>query len=72
MAKELNRFLTTLDAGFLYFERPKAPMHIGSWMIYEGRIELDELKQLLLSRLHLVPRYRQKVVFPPMGVSHPL
>jgi WS/DGAT/MGAT family acyltransferase len=72
MAKELNRFLTTLDASFLYFERPKEPLHIGSCMVYEGRIGREELRQVLLDRLHLCPRYRQKVVFPPFGVSHPL
>ena len=72
MATELNRFLTTLDASFLYFERPKEPLHIGSCMIYEGRIDGEELKQLLSDRLHLVPRYRQRVVFPPFGVSHPV
>ncbi|MDX1382058.1 MAG: wax ester/triacylglycerol synthase family O-acyltransferase [Thermoanaerobaculia bacterium] len=72
MAKELNRFLTTLDAGFLYAERPREPLHIGSCMIYEGRMELAELEQLLRDRLHLVPRYRQRAVFPPLNVSHPL
>ena len=72
MARELNRFLTTLDASFLYFERPREPLHIGSCMIYEGRIEPDELKQVLADRLHLVPRYRQRAVFPPFSISHPL
>ena len=72
MATELNRFLTTLDASFLYFERPKEPLHIGSCMVYEGRVEEEELKQLLTDRLPLLPRYRQRVVFPPFAVSHPV
>ncbi len=72
MAAELNRFLTTLDASFLYFERAKEPLHIGSCMIYEGRVTRADLERLLRDRLHLVPRYRQKVVFPPLSISHPL
>ena len=67
----LNRRLTTLDAGFLYFERPNQPMHVGGCMIYEGRITREALMQALLDRLHLLPRYRQRVVFPPFGVAHP-
>jgi WS/DGAT/MGAT family acyltransferase len=27
--------------------------------------------QTVLDRLHLLPRYRQRVVFPPFGVAHP-
>jgi WS/DGAT/MGAT family acyltransferase len=67
----LSRRLTTLDSGFLYFERPNQPMHVGSCMIYEGDVSRDELMQVLMDRLHLVPRYRQRVVFPPFGANHP-
>lgn len=71
MAKELNRRLTTLDASFLYFEKPKEPLHVGSCSIYEGHLSRDEVIHLLSDRLHLLPRYRQKVVFPPFGLAHP-
>jgi len=67
---ELRRRLTTLDAAFLYFEKPKEPLHGGSCSIYEGRISREEVIQLLSTRLDLLPRYRQKVVFPPFGVAH--
>ena len=72
MSTPLNRFLTSLDATFLYFEKSRQTMHIGSCMVYEGDMTLDELRNLLLERLHLVPRYRQRVVFPPFSASHPL
>jgi diacylglycerol O-acyltransferase / wax synthase len=65
------RRLSTLDAGFLYFERPGQPMHVGGCMIYEGRISRDELARILLERLHLLPRYRQKIVSPPFALAHP-
>ena len=72
MAKELNRFLSSVDAAFLYLEKPTETMHIGGTMVYEGHISVEEVKQLLLDRLSDIPRYRQRVVFPPMGFSHPL
>jgi WS/DGAT/MGAT family acyltransferase len=72
MAKTLAKFLSPLDAGFLYVEKPRETMHIGSVMVYEGRIEREEIQRLLLERLHLVPRYRQRVVFPPWNASTPM
>src|SRR5438067_9012643 len=67
----LNRRLTTLDATFLYFEKPEQPMHIGGCMIYEGHVSRKDLAQLLRERLHRLPRYRQRVVFPPFALAHP-
>ncbi len=69
--RELNRRLTPLDASFLYFEKPAQPAHVGGCMVYEGHVSADLLKDVLLSRLHLIPRYRQKAVFPPFGLAHP-
>jgi diacylglycerol O-acyltransferase / wax synthase len=70
-AKPLNHRLTTLDATFLYTEKPTQPMHVGGSMLYEGHLPLDVLVRALESRLHLLPRYRQKVVFPPFAMAHP-
>ena len=67
----LNRRLSTTDAAFLYFERPTEPLHIGSVNVYRGPVSRDELIELLEQRLHLLPRYRQKVMFPPFGIAHP-
>src|SRR5206468_5177056 len=67
----LNRRLTAQDASFLYIDRPHQPMH-GAWVgLYEGEMTLDEVRRAIEARLHLVPRYRQKVVFPPFGIAHP-
>lgn len=67
----LRRRLSTLDAGFLYAERPDQPMHVGGCLLYDGYVSRDELTRALLDRLHLLPRYRQRAVFPPFGVAHP-
>ncbi len=68
---DLNRRLTTQDASFLYLERPTQPMHVGSVNVYDGLVTKDELVRVVLGRLHLIPRYRQKVVSPPFGIAHP-
>ncbi len=65
-------FLTPMDASFLYFESSRQALHIGSCMIYEGDIAREEMMALLEERIHLAPRYRQRVLFPPMSVSHPI
>ena len=72
MATELNRFLTPLDATFLYVERPNETMHIGGCMVYEGEFSKEYVVEQLAARMHLLPRYRQRVLFPPFLVSHPL
>jgi len=69
--RELSRRLTPLDASFLYFEKPNQPAHVGSCLVYEGYVSAAELTKAVANRLHLLPRYRQKVVFPPFGLAHP-
>jgi len=71
VSKELNRRLTALDASFLYCEKPSQPMHIGGSMVYEGRLSREEVIRVLAGRMHLLPRYRQKIVFSPYGIAHP-
>ncbi len=68
---QTDRRLTTQDASFLYIDRPNQPMH-GAWVgLYEGHLTLDEVIRTTEGRLHLIPRYRQTVVFPPFGIAHP-
>ena len=65
--------LTSIDAGFLAQEREGSHMHIGAVMIFEGPApSSDDFREHISSRLHLVPRYRQKVVFPRLQMGRPL
>jgi diacylglycerol O-acyltransferase / wax synthase len=65
--------LTGLDASFLAFERQGAHMHVGSVLVFEGpSTSYDELLAHVESRLHLVPRYRQRLAFPPFGAGRPV
>jgi WS/DGAT/MGAT family acyltransferase len=65
--------LTSIDAGFLAQEREGSHMHIGAVLIFEGPAPTsEEFREHIGSRLHLVPRYRQKLVFPRLQMGRPL
>lgn len=65
--------LTGLDASFLAFEKDGAHMHVGSVLVFEGPApHYDAFAERIDRGLHLVPRYRQKLAFPPLGVARPL
>src|SRR5713226_3006154 len=65
--------LSALDASFLYLESPTTPMHISSLAIYEGPTPATkELRDMLESRLHLVPRFRQRVMTVPFNQHRPV
>lgn len=69
--RELSR-LSAVDASFLVQERSSSHMHIGGLMIFEGPMpKLDVLKAHINSRLHLVPRYRQRLVWAPFEAGRP-
>ena len=64
--------LTGLDASFLHMENGGAHMHVAGLMLFDGDPPShDELIEVTESRLHLVPRYRQKLAFVPLGQGRP-
>ncbi|CAN5487920.1 wax ester/triacylglycerol synthase family O-acyltransferase [soil metagenome] len=65
--------LTSIDASFLAQEKEGSHMHIGAVMIFDGQAPShDEFTEHISERLHLVPRYRQKLSFPRMQMGRPL
>ena len=65
--------LSGLDTSFLHLERAGAHMHVASTMIFEGPApDQEELRDHIRSRLHLVPRFRQKLRFVPFGQGRPV
>ncbi|MGN6372277.1 MAG: wax ester/triacylglycerol synthase family O-acyltransferase, partial [Solirubrobacteraceae bacterium] len=66
--------LTGLDTAFLHLEDAGAShMHVASVMVFEGRAPTHhELVRHIISRLHLVPRYRQRLAFVPFGQGRPV
>jgi diacylglycerol O-acyltransferase len=64
--------LTALDASFLHLEDASAHMHVASVMLFEGPSPpYDELLDAIERRLSLVPRYRQRLAFVPLGQGRP-
>jgi len=61
------------DAMFLYVEDAKNPMHVGSVAIFEGPApRYGDLVRIVVRKLHLVPRYRQRVRFVPFELGRPV
>ena len=67
-----NDRLTGLDASFLHLEDDAAHMHVAAVMSFDGEPpHIDEVVEGIGARLHLVPRYRQKLAFVPFGQGRP-
>ncbi len=65
--------LTSIDASFLHQEGEDSHMHIGGVLIFEGPAPaFDDFLDHVRGRLHLVPRYRQKLAVPPLEAGRPL
>src|SRR5215213_5276519 len=64
--------LTGLDASFLHPEDGAAHMHVAGVMVFEGSPPpYDDLLEAIERRLGLVPRYRQRLAFVPLGQGRP-
>jgi WS/DGAT/MGAT family acyltransferase len=65
--------LTGLDSSFLHMERAGAHMHVASTILFEGPAPSHrEFRDHIGSRLHLVPRFRQKLRFVPFDQGRPV
>jgi diacylglycerol O-acyltransferase len=65
--------LSSVDASFLSNESSSSHMHVGAVLIFEGPPpRYDDFLAHVRSRLDLVPRFRQKLVFPPFEAGRPL
>jgi len=68
--------LSNLDASFLALETRTTHMHVGAVAIFtsgpsvgEQGIDIDTIRALILSRLDLIPRYRQRLANVPLEGS---
>src|SRR5918997_1057243 len=70
MAQAHGDRLTAVDASFLAQEGESSHMHVGAVLIFEGPPPAyEDFCNQIRSRLHLVPRYRQKLAFPQPETS---
>lgn len=61
--------LSAQDSSFLIFEGPTTHMHIGGTTLFDsgplatrnGGVDIDRIRAYVASRLHAIPRYRQRL-----------
>ncbi|HKH14260.1 MAG TPA: wax ester/triacylglycerol synthase family O-acyltransferase [Solirubrobacterales bacterium] len=64
--------LSATDVSFLTNESSASHMHVGAILIFEGPApSYGDLLDHVRSRLHLVPRFRQKLAYPPAQTGRP-
>ncbi len=64
--------LSSIDSSFLTNEGDSSHMHVGGVLIFEGPPpNYVDLLEHIRGRLHLVPRFRQKLAFPPFASGRP-
>jgi len=71
--------LTALDASFLDIEDVSVHMHVAAVLLFEpgplardgGGLDMERIRAYIDSRLHLIPRYRQRLAYTPIE-RHPV
>ena len=71
--------LSYLDNSFLALESRSTHMHVAGIALFEatalrtpgGGIDTDAIRRLIESKLHMIPRYRQRLVHVPIE-KHPV
>ena len=72
MAQQHLDRLSSTDVSFLTNESSSSHMHVGAIMIFEGPApSYGDLVDHIRSRHHLVPRFRQKLAYPPAQTGRP-
>jgi WS/DGAT/MGAT family acyltransferase len=65
--------LSGLDSSFLHLEQGASHMHVAACAVFDGPApDYEQLLETVESRLHLVPRYRQRLAFVPFGQGRPV
>lgn len=67
-----SRRMSALDASFLYFERPHAPLAIGCLAVLEGTLGVSDVLRHFEARIGRIPRFSQRAVPAPLSLSHPV
>ena len=72
MAQRHMDRLTSFDTSFLANEKSNGHMAIGAVLVCEGEPPShEEFLASIRSRLHLLPRLRQRLSYPPLGLGRP-
>jgi diacylglycerol O-acyltransferase len=72
--------LSALDASFLHMEQLEHPMHVGAMSVLEGEpffdgnghFRIGDVRDLVLSRLPMLPRFRRRLMTVPYDQGRPI
>ena len=69
--------LSSLDASFLYLEKPGVHMHVAALSVFAPRadgtsLSYDDVERVVEARLKLAPRLRRKLMAVPANISRPV
>src|SRR2546421_6183675 len=69
--------LSGLDASFLYLESPTNHMHVAATMTFdpstvEDGYSFEKSKEVIRSRLSLIPQFRRRLATVPFNLHHPV
>ncbi|HUR85006.1 MAG TPA: wax ester/triacylglycerol synthase family O-acyltransferase [Solirubrobacteraceae bacterium] len=65
--------LSAVDASLLHLEKAGARLHVASITVFDGPTPpYDELREHIEARLHLVPRFRQRLAEIPLDQGRPV
>lgn len=72
----MNR-LAPIDAAFLYMETPSSHMHVTGVIIVDpstmhGGYSFEAIREMLSSRIHLLPPYRRRLLTVPFHLDDPV
>ena len=63
--------LSTQDACFIYGEAANGPLNMAMLATFHSNIDFNSLVAYMSARMHLMPRYRQRLVLAPFNLAHP-
>ncbi len=63
--------MTALDAAFYHLERAGQLLHVGGVYTVDGALDYERTLADLSAKLHLIPRYTQRVLPVPLNLGHP-
>lgn len=63
--------LTESDSSFLYGETASGPLQTAGVSVLDGEASFQSIYNHIEARLHLVPQFRQRLVWVPLNLAHP-
>src|SRR3954453_14674835 len=64
--------LSPSDLSAIQAERGPVHMHVGSVLVFDGRVDLETVVRRVRQRIHLIPRYTMRLGNAPLGLDNPV